>query len=266
MKGFFETAMVVFRSRSVYRVNTLLAMAGKLVKLAVPLFVWQALYSASGSETVNGRTLRDMVVYVLISGICTSLMSADFAETIESRMKTGLIEYNFLRPLPTRLIFAGESLGQSLYELAVSAAPVLLLSLVLFPVLGLSVPLVNIPFFILSLFFGYMISLLFELLKGMFAFWFVNVFILNWFLDLFYVLLSGAYVPLWFFPEWLRAVASFLPFQAACFLPVEIFLGARDAEGCVAALLIQLAWIAVLWLLQEIMWRKSVRKLTIMGG
>lgn len=266
MRGFLETARVVFRSKSVYRANMVLDIVGRLVKLSVPLFVWQALYAASGSETVNGRSLRDMVVYVLVSQTCLALMSADFAETIENRMKTGVIEYNFIRPLPARMIFVGESLGQSLYSLAVTVAPAFLLGAVLFPLFGVGIRLLNLPFFLLSLLLGYLISVLFELLKGMFAFWFVNVFILNWFLDLFYVLLSGAYVPLWFFPDWLRTVASFLPFQAAYFVPVEIFLGTGDALAYARLLLVQAVWIGLLWAAQEIMWRKSVRKLTVLGG
>lgn len=57
-----------------------------------------------------------------------------------------------------------------------------------------------------------------------------------------------------------------LPFQAAYYLPVEIFLGIRDIPGCFAALGIQVFWIAVLWILQEVLWRKSVYKLTVLGG
>lgn len=266
MRGFLETARVVFSSSSVYRANTFLGVVRKFVKLAVPMFVWQALYAASGSGTVQGKSLGDMVVYVLVSQVCMALMTADFAETVEQRMKTGVIEYNFIRPLPTRMIFVGESLGSSLYTLMLTGIPALLMGAVLFPLLGVSMAPGVLPFFLLSLLLGYLISVLFELLKGMFAFWFVNVFILNWFLDLFYVLLSGAYVPLWLFPDWLRAVASFLPFQAAYFLPVEIFLGDRDAMGCLLALLVQLAWIGVLWTAQEILWRKSVKKLTVLGG
>lgn len=47
---------------------------------------------------------------------------------------------------------------------------------------------------------------------------------------------------------------------------VEIFLGIRDIPGCFAALGIQVFWIAVLWILQEVLWRKSVYKLTVLGG
>ena len=35
----------------------------------------------------------------------------------------------------------------------------------------------------------------------------------------------------WFYPDWLRAIAAVLPFQAAYYLPVEIFLGIRDIPG-----------------------------------
>ena len=164
------------------------------------------------------------------------------------------------------MIFVGEGLGQSLYALLLTGIPAVVLAAVLMPQIGFSISPSYLLLFIASLVLGYVVSTVFELLKGMFAFWFVNVYILNWFMDLFYVLLSGAYVPLWFYPDWLRAIAAVLPFQAAYYLPVEIFLGIRDIPGCFAALGIQVFWIAVLWILQEVLWRKSVYKLTVLGG
>lgn len=266
MKGFFQTAVTSFQMNSVYRANTILGIVLKLISICVPLFVWQALYASTNSSVINGRTLSDMFIYVLISKTCSAMMATDFAETIERRMRSGEIEYDFLRPLPARLVFVGENLGTSLYTLMITFVPSFILAVFLFPVSDVTVTGISILFFVCSLILGYMISALFELLKGMLAFWFVNIYILNWFMDFFSVLLSGAYVPLWFFPDWLRIVAKFLPFQAAYFLPVEIFLGIRNLDGCLTALFLQICWILILWLAQEFLWRKSVRKLTILGG
>ena len=100
----------------------------------------------------------------------------------------------------------------------------------------------------------------------MFAFWFVNVYILNWFMDLFYVLLSGAYVLLWFYPDWLRAIAAMLPFQAAL-LPAgrdlprhprrsRLLCGARHSGVLDRSALI----------LQEILWREERLQADCAGG
>ena len=266
MSAFWQTACTAFSAKFIYRANSFLSMLSCLVRMAVPMFVWTALYASTEEAAINDRTLGEMLLYVLISQICMSLVTADFAETIENRMRTGVIEYNFIRPLSPRLIFVGESFGQSIYSMLKTAVPALLLAAVLIPQIGFSITIAHAAFFVVSLVLGYLVSIMFELLKGMFAFWFVNVYILNWFMDLFYVLLSGAYVPLWFYPGWLRTIAGLLPFQAAYYLPVEIFLGIRDIPGGFAVLGVQLFWIAVLWVLQEILWRKSVYKLTVMGG
>lgn len=266
IQSFFQTARIVFASKIVYRTNTILGVLERIVRISVPLFVWSALYGASGETAINGRTLSETMIYVLVSQTCTALVSADFASTIENRMRTGVIEYNFIRPLSPRMIFVGEGLGESMYALLRTAIPVVVLGVILIPQLSFSITPVYLLLFLTSLLLGYAVSTVFELLKGMFAFWFVNVYILNWFMDLFYVLLSGSYVPLWFYPNWLRAIAAVLPFQAAYYLPVEIFLGIRDIPGCFAALSVQFFWIIVLWVLQEFLWRKSVYKLTVLGG
>ena len=40
----------------------------------------------------------------------------------------------------------------------------------------------------------------------------------------------------------------------------------KDRLAEAAAVGIQVFWIAVLWILQEVLWRKSVYKLTVLGG
>lgn len=69
--------------------------------------------------------------------------------------------------------------------------------------------------------------------------------------------------PLQQFDEGLQVLQKDRLAEAAA---VEIFLGIRDIPGCFAALGIQVFWIAVLWILQEVLWRKSVYKLTVLGG
>ena len=59
MRSFFQTAYTAFASGFVYRANTALGVLGRLVRISVPLFVWSALYGASGETVINGRTLGD---------------------------------------------------------------------------------------------------------------------------------------------------------------------------------------------------------------
>ena len=53
MWSFFQTAYTAFASSLVYRANTTLGVLERLVRISVPLFVWSALYGASGETVIN---------------------------------------------------------------------------------------------------------------------------------------------------------------------------------------------------------------------
>ena len=83
------------------------------------------------------------------------------------------------------------------------------------------------------------------------------------------LLLSGASIPLAFFPERLRAVVQYLPFRAVYDIPLTILLqknGSSSLEGLLPMFAMQLIWIAVLTLAGTLFWNHSVKKITVNGG
>ena len=121
-------------------------------------------------------------------------------------------------------------------------------------------------FFLCSIFFGLLLSIFFELISGILAFWKVPGDFVEWYFSVCFVLLSGSIVPLWFFPKWLLRLAHCLPFQAAFFTPVQIYLDRLSLLDTINLLLIQLFWVFFLFSFQEIMWHKGVKRLTMSGG
>ena len=83
------------------------------------------------------------------------------------------------------------------------------------------------------------------------------------------LLLSGASIPLAFFPEALRQVVQYLPFRAVYDIPLTILLEKNDTntiEGLLPMFGLQLAWALILTLAGTLFWNYSVRKITVNGG
>jgi len=78
--------------------------------------------------------------------------------------------------------------------------------------------------------------------------------------------LSGTLIPLWFMPEWLRSILSWLPFQAQMYAPLTIWFGTTHGSAILGVLGLQLLWIVLLWLLAKAIWRRAVRRVVILGG
>ena len=83
------------------------------------------------------------------------------------------------------------------------------------------------------------------------------------------LLLSGASIPLTFFPENVRRVVQYMPFRAVYDIPLTILLkknGSDTANGLLQMLLFQLIWVVVLTVAGNLFWNHAVKKITVNGG
>lgn len=77
---------------------------------------------------------------------------------------------------------------------------------------------------------------------------------------------SGAIVPLQMMPDWLRAMANALPFAQSVYVPVSFLSGVTPVSAAPQAWLIQLAWLIGLGVISRLVFKRSVRKVTVQGG
>ena len=83
------------------------------------------------------------------------------------------------------------------------------------------------------------------------------------------LLLSGATIPLAFFPEGFRQVVEYLPFRAVYDIPLTVLLaknGTDTLAGLLPKLGIQLFWCVVLTVCGNLFWNHAVKKITVNGG
>ncbi len=81
------------------------------------------------------------------------------------------------------------------------------------------------------------------------------------------LLLSGATIPIAFFPEPLRSAMYYLPFQSIYNAPLSLLLGKDMAVPEMAKILgIQLLWCIVMTVISKLFWKASLRQITVNGG
>ena len=78
--------------------------------------------------------------------------------------------------------------------------------------------------------------------------------------------LSGAVVPLSFFPEALQPFVYALPFASMQNAPFEIYIGRIDPSQALGVLALQAAWLAALTALGRKLMKRSLRRVVIQGG
>lgn len=81
------------------------------------------------------------------------------------------------------------------------------------------------------------------------------------------LLLSGATIPLAFFPEPLKSIVYHFPFQSIYNAPLSILLNAEsDFKSTLMILGTQLMWCIIMSLISKIFWKMSLRQITVNGG
>ena len=102
--------------------------------------------------------------------------------------------------------------------------------------------------------------------KNLLAFWLVEIrgLMLLWMITA--GLLCGLYLPVPWFPDWLRTIATWSPFPSMLQQPIDILAGRVVGADIATSLAIQVFWVAALLGLGQVVLRAGRRRLEVQGG
>ena len=257
-----------FKSNLAYRGSFYLFIVCSLFGPFISYYLWMAIYGGSGDGVLGGLTQSEMVVYVFMTYITSSLVMIGIAEEIAYDVGEGAVVMTLLKPIDYRLSLISRAMGEMLYRFL---APVVFvwvgLEIYKVNVMGMGVtPIKNIILYIVSLSMSFLLYALFDFCFGMFAFVTTYMFGLDMAKNALLGFLSGQIIPISFFPEVLQRVFAFLPFSSMVYTPVMIYLGKYSEEEMVFALGLQFVWIVLLYVLGSYLWGRITKRLVVLGG
>ena len=255
-------------SHAAYRFNTFLGTASRIVFIFVQFAIWRALY---GGRDVHADRLRirfasrDDDLRDCSARRSAILIYSDVIERIDQRIKSGEIAIDFIRPISHLLYHLAGVWGGSLYSTVVQLVP---MAVLVIAIVGIELPpTTGAGLLCLALVPG--ASLLLFLMSytlGLVGFWHMSVWQLGAYLWMLIRLCSGAFIPLWFFPDWLVAASDYLPFRLLYFAPIATWLGKITPAEAAVLVAQQWLWIGALLVLQRVLWLAGVRKVVVQGG
>ena len=128
---------------------------------------------------------------------------------------------------------------------------------------------INLLWFVISTVFALIVNFNIEMLVATLCLYTESTWGINIVKETIVLLLSGASIPLAFFPEKLRVVVQYLPFRAVYDIPLTILLqknGSDTFEGLLPMFALQVIWIVILTAAGTLFWNYSVKKITVNGG
>jgi ABC-2 type transport system permease protein len=125
----------------------------------------------------------------------------------------------------------------------------------------------NTLIFPVSLILSYFIMFNIDFLVGLLCFYNESTWGMSSAKDSIVMLLSGAVIPISFFPETLKTIVNLLPFQAVYNIPLNTLISNKLGTGdYIKNFLLQLFWIILLFAINRLFYRKAVKVITVNGG
>ena len=276
MGRFVGIVKVTFQEGLTYRIQFLADVSASCVYLLSFYYLWQAIYA--GKAEIEGISLASMVAYTLVSTIIGFIVRQDVNVMIGDKVYEGDIAVELTKPISYRLVALYTAIGQAVFNLLFKGVPVFIL---FGYVLDISVPFdpTRLLLAALSCALGFVTYFLIDLSLGSVAFWITQTHGVNMFKNVFMAFCAGGIMPLDFYPAFLRDVLAFLPFKGCFYTPLSIYLGVKPQDsdlydGLLAhlpsyeLLLIteQLVWVLVVLGASQLLWKKALRKIVILGG
>jgi ABC-2 type transport system permease protein len=253
------------QSALAYRGHFLFSLAGTAIYLVIARFLWKAIYAGSGASAIGGVGFERAYLYVGISMSLTGIIQT-FADYSVNRLVTSGDIFRYLcRPQDFMGQLFAESVGDGLVNCIVVGLPALVLS---YALSGSGPPgLANVLLFIPAVAIAFLLNFLIDFITGLAVFPFQSIRGITNAKDTAIMVLSGALVPLPFYPAGLRSVLEWLPFQALYNAPARILAdGAAGLAEALPFLARQAAWAALFFVLARLLFSAGLRRLVVNGG
>ena len=250
-----------------FRLGTAVTLFANLIYLALVYFLWKAIYASSGTDVVNGMTFYDTMIYLILATAIFNFLEMFIVWDMSRAIQSGEIIMHLLKPMKYRKYTFWSYSGSHVVMFLLTFVPTFIVVVV---VTKGAIPVGwNLLTFMVSLLLALIINFNIEMLVAPICLYTESTWGINIVKETIVLLLSGASIPLAFFPEGFRKVVEYLPFRAVYDIPLTVLLkknGTDSFGGLLPALGIQLIWCVVLTILGNLFWNHAVKRITVNGG
>lgn len=268
LKRYFIFSKSGIQTTLAYRGQVALWFLGGVINAVLMGLLWWAIFSFSESDTVSGFTFPQMMMYVLLSTIVGEVTFSESMSSITDEVRYGTIGMRLMKPINYRAQLAFTGLGSFVARALIVGIPMTLVgTLVMVYGFGLGgITWYNILLFLPACFLAMLLNDAIDFLFGQLAFRTQAMFGVHSMSKVILGFLSGAMVPLAFFPMWAQTALMYTPFPSIMSFPVRLFLGQLAWADVAVGFGIAAAWTVLLNVIGLLLYKTSVRKVVVFGG
>lgn len=263
MKLFIEFTKRSFRRHLTYRAAALAGLATNFFFGLLRIAVLLALFG--DRQVVEGYSVAGIITYTGLTQAVIAYLSIFGWYDLMNSVHSGEVGADLLKPMSYFQFWMAHDLGRALASLLLNGVSFMLLFELVFDLVYPS-SLVQWLALAASLCLAWLLSFAFRFLVNLTAFWSPNALGAGRFIYFVALFCSGFMMPLGLFPEWAQQLCHLTPFPYILNTIVDIFLERIEGVQVLTALLAQATWTIALIIAGQLLLRRGVRRLVILGG
>ena len=259
-----------------YKFNILTWVIVTIFEVACLVFLWLAVYSSSErgmDASINGFTYKEMIAYVVLTTVFGFVtFNNDTMWHINQDIIKGTIGNYVIKPISYRGKFVASNLGSFLMMGLLFGLPLygislgVLIGIGFLPIVSVWDFIAHIGLFLVSSVLACLLNDTIAYLFGILCFYTSSAWGLNSLKTTIISFLSGALLPLAFFPPIFRDIVGYMPFAGMSQNPILILMMKYDYWQSLKVILISLAWLIILELFVKLLFSHAIKKVTVQGG
>ncbi len=264
-KKYFSLTRTGIMESLQFRLATVVMIIGNLLYLIVVYFLWKAIFASVDTDVVNGMTFTDTLIYLVLATALFNFMEMYTVWEIGRNVQSGKIVLDLLKPMEYRRYLFWSYSGTFVTQFFFTFLPTFIVVAI---VTGGAISFgVNLIFFVASVVMAVAINYSIDFIVGTVCLYTESIWGINIMKQVIVLLLSGATIPIAFFPEPLKTIVYYLPFQSIYNAPLTLLLdGTPKPETLFTTLGTQLIWCIVMTVISKLFWKASLRQITVNGG
>lgn len=243
----------------VYRLNFVLWRFRNILRFLMTYFLWRGIYSSN--QNLFGYSQTQMLTYVfmvlIVQAIVTSSPSSD---NIGSEIANGDLSNYLVKPIGYLKYWFTRDLSSKVLNLTFAFFEIFLLWLIFRPALIFPSNILSLFEFLISCGLAIMTYYLMNACSRFMAFWTPeNTWGLGFVILVFMELLAGGIFPLNVLPPLIYSALQLTPFPYMVYFPIAIFNGKIIGFDALRILIQSGIWLAIMYWLCKLLWRKGLK-------
>ncbi len=231
----------------------------------LPLVMLAVWISIADAGPVGNYGAAEFTAYYLALLLVRQMTSVWVAWELDYDIRMGELSPKLLRPIDPIHNHMALHLADKIFRLF-TVVPLILLAAVVVPGVAYPTDPVTVALFLLSTACALAIRFMIQYSVGLLSFWITQSLAINEMLYAGMVMFGGVIAPLELFPPAAGRLAAMLPFRYMLSLPVELLLGRLTGSERLAALGIQILWLAVCIGIYRLLWRIGLKHYSAVGA